>query len=79
MKFLVEKGGNDIIVDVPQKFVYAFSDTVGEVNGPNRGKAVIKLSLGGTSKVSDPNQVKWLAHSILAGLAWFLGAFGCWC
>ena len=27
-KFLVEEGGNEIIVDGPQNFIYAFSDTV---------------------------------------------------
>ena len=28
-KFLVEEGENDIIVDGPQNFIYAYSDTVG--------------------------------------------------
>jgi len=69
-KFLVEEGENDIIVDGPQNFIYAYADTVGEGHGSNRGKAVINLLSGGTSKVSDPDQGKWLAHGILAGLAW---------
>ena len=52
--FLVEEGENDIIVEVPQNFVYAFSDTVGEVHGSNRGKYVINISSGGTSKIIIP-------------------------
>ena len=67
-KFLVKEGVNDIIVDGPQNFIYAFSDTVGEVHGSNRGKAVINISSGGTSKVYNPNQYKWLSHGIMAGL-----------
>ena len=31
--FLVDEGGNDIIVDVPQNFIYAFSSTVGDLHG----------------------------------------------
>ena len=69
-KFLVEEGGNDIIVDGLQNFIYAFADTVGEGHGSNRGKAVINLSSGGSSKFSDPNQGKWLSHSTLTGVAW---------
>ena len=68
--FLVEEGVNDIIVDGPQNFIYAFSDTDGKVHGSNRGKAVINISLGGTSKVYNPNQYKWLSHGIMAGLVW---------
>ena len=45
-KFLVEEGINDIIVDGPQNFIHAFSDTDGKVHGSNRGKAVINISLG---------------------------------
>ena len=40
--------------DGPQKFICAFSDTVGEGHGSNMDKADINLSFGGTSKVSDP-------------------------
>ena len=69
-KFLVEDGENVILVDGPQKFVYAFSDTVSEVYGSNRGKAVINLSSGGTYKFYDPNQGKQLSRGIPAGLAW---------
>ena len=69
-KSLVEEWGNDIFVDVPQNFIYAFSDTVGELHSSNREKNVINISLGGTSKVSDPNQGKWLSHGILGVLAW---------
>ena len=65
-----KRGGYDIIVNNSQNFIYAFSDTVGEGRGSNRGKAVINLSLGGTSKASDTNKDKWLAHFILSGLAW---------
>ena len=54
-KFLVEEGQNDIIADGPQNFNYSFSDTVGEGHGSNRGKAIINLSSGGISKVSDIN------------------------
>ena len=32
-KFLVEEGENDIIVDGPQNFIYAYDDTVGEGHG----------------------------------------------
>ena len=46
------------------------SDTVCEVHGSNRDKAVINIISGGTFKVSDPNKGKWLAHGILTGLAW---------
>ena len=45
-KFLVEEGGNEISVSGTQNFIYAFSDTVGEGNGANRGKAGIDLSTG---------------------------------
>ena len=69
-KFLVEEGGNYIIFDGSHKFIYAFDETIGEGNGSNRGKAVISVSLGGTSKVSDINQGKWLSHGILEGLTW---------
>ena len=54
--FLVEKGGNEIIFNGTQNFIYAFADTFGESNGSRRGKDVINISLGGISKVSDPNQ-----------------------
>ena len=56
-KFLVEEGGNDIIIDGPQNFIYSFSDTVGEGHGLNRGKAVINVRSGRRSKFSDTNQV----------------------
>ena len=69
-KFLIEEGQNYSIVDGPQNFIYAFSDSVGEVHGSNRGKYVINISLGGSSKVSDPNQGKWLAHDIIEVLEW---------
>ena len=45
-------------------------NTVGEVLGSNRFKAVINLISGGTFKVSYPNQGNWLAHGILTVLAW---------
>ena len=32
-KFPVEEGENEISVSGPQKFIYAFSDTVGEGHG----------------------------------------------
>ena len=59
-----------MIVDGPQNFIYAFSDTVGEGHGSNKGKDVINLRSVGSSKVSDANQGKLLSHGILAGLAW---------
>ena len=68
--FLLEEGENDIIVDGPQNFIYAFADTVGEGHVANRENAVINLSSCGTSKVSDTNKGKWLAHGILASLTW---------
>ena len=43
---LVEDRENEISVSGPQKLIYAFSDTVGEVHGSNRGKSVIDLSTG---------------------------------
>ena len=66
-KFLLEQGQgvNDIIVDGPQNFIYAFSDIVGEGQGSNRGKYVINISLDGRSKFSDPNQFKWLSNVIM--------------
>ena len=69
-KFLVQEGGNKIIVDGTQNFFYIFYDTVGEGHGSNRGKSDINISPGGTSKFSYPNQGKWLSRGILAGLAW---------
>ena len=45
-KFLLEEGGNDIIADGPQNLIHAFSDTIGEGYGSNRGKEVIELSTG---------------------------------
>ena len=69
-KFLLEEGGNDIIADGPQNLIHAFSDTIGEGYDSNRGKAVINISSGGTSKFSDTNRGKWLSHGILAGLEW---------
>ena len=68
-KLLVEEGGNDIVIDGTQNFIYAFSDTVSDGNGSNRGNSVIDISSGGSSKVSDYNQGKCLAHGILKGLA----------
>ena len=71
--------GNDIIVDGPQNFIYVFSCTLGEGHRSNRGKHVINLSSGGSFKVPDPYQGKWLYHDILAGLSWVfltLWAFG---
>ena len=59
-----------MIYDDPQNFIYVFSDTVGEGHGSNRDKAVINIISGGTFKVSDPNQGKWLAHGIITGLTW---------
>ena len=59
-KFLVEEGGNDIIFDGPQNFVYEFSETVGGVHGSNRGKSVINISSCGSYKVPDINQGKCL-------------------
>ena len=53
-KFLVEEGENVIIVDVPQNFIYAYSDTVGEGHGSNRVKVVIELSTGG--KALEPEK-----------------------
>ena len=69
-KFLVEDRENDMIVDGNQKVIYAFAYTVNEETDSNRGKSVINIISGGTSKVSDSNQVKWLDHRILTGLAW---------
>ena len=69
-KLLVEEVVNYNIFDGPQNFVYAFSGTVCEVHGSNRGKDVINLSSGGSSKFSDTNKCKWLSHGIMAGLAW---------
>ena len=57
-KLLLEEGGNDIIFNGPDNFIYAFYDTFGEGRGSNRGKYVIGFSLGGCFKVYDPNQVK---------------------
>ena len=57
-KFLVEEEENYIIVGGTQKFIYEFSDTVGEGYGSNSGKSVINLSWGGSSKVYDTNQDK---------------------
>ena len=69
-KFLLEEGENDIIGNGTHNFIYEFSDTVGEGHGSNMEKSVINLSSGGSSKVSDLNQGKWLSHGIMAGLAW---------
>ena len=68
-KFIVEEEGNEISFDGPHNFIYTFSDTVDEVHGSNRGKAVIKIRLVGSSKVYDLNQGKWLSRGILTGLA----------
>ena len=68
-QFLVEEGGNDSIVNGPQNFFYAFSDTIREGHGSNRGKNVINIISGGIYKVYYLNQSKWLDHGILAGLA----------
>ena len=43
-KFLVEEGENEIIVSL--NFIHRFSDTIDEVHGLNRGKAVIDLRTG---------------------------------
>ena len=69
-KSLLGEGLNDIIVDCTQNFIYVFSDTIDEAHGSNRGKAVINIILGVTSKVSDANQGNWLSRGILAGLSW---------
>ena len=69
-KFLVEEGWNDIIFNGPQNFIYVFADTSGEGHSSNRGKAVINIISGGSSKVSDPNEGKWLSHGITTGLSW---------
>ena len=45
-KFLVEEADNEISISVTQNFIYAFSDTVGEVHGSNRGKTAIYLTTG---------------------------------
>ena len=44
---------NKICVSVPQNFIYACSDTVGEVYCSNRGKVVIDLSIG---EVPEPTE-----------------------
>ena len=67
-KFLVEEGGDGIIVDGTQNFIYTFSDTVGEGYGSNRGKDIINPSLGATSKVYYPKQSNCLSNVILTGL-----------
>ena len=69
-KFLVEDWGNYIIVDSPHRFIYEFAYTFDEGHGSNRGKDIININLGGSSKVSDTNQGKWLSRGILPGLAW---------
>ena len=69
-KYLGEEGGNEIIVDGPRNFIYAFSEPVGGGHDLNRVKAVINLSSCGTSKVYDTNQGKWLSSGILTDLAW---------
>ena len=43
-KFLVEEGQNEI--SDSHKFIYSFSDTVGEEHGSNRVKSVIDLITG---------------------------------
>ena len=45
-KFVVEEGGDEIIVSGPQKFFYYFSDTIGEGHGSNRGNVVLNLRTG---------------------------------
>ena len=45
-RLLVEEEDNEISVSGPQTFTYAFSDTVGEGHGSNRGKSVIDISTG---------------------------------
>ena len=76
-KFLVDEGDNGISISGTQNFIYVFSNTVGEGYESNRGKAVMNIRSGGTSKVSDPNQGKRLDCGILEGLAWvFLALLG---
>ena len=43
-KLLVEEGRNEISASVPQNFIYAFSDTVGEGHGSNRGNQLLILA-----------------------------------
>ena len=69
-KFLVKEGENDIIVNGPHNFIYAFAYAVGERHESNMVKDVINLSLVGTSKMYDINKGKWLAHVIMTGLTW---------
>ena len=55
-KILVEEGGNEIIVDSPQNFIYELAETVGGGHVSNKDKNVTNFILGGNSKVSDTNQ-----------------------
>ena len=57
-KFLVDERGKDIIFYVTKNFIYSFSDTAGERHSSIRDKAVVNLSSGGSSKISDLNQGK---------------------
>ena len=50
-KFLVEEADNEISISVTQNFIYVFSDTVGEVDGSNRGKSAIEISKGEVPKM----------------------------
>ena len=43
---LVEDEENEISVSGPQKFIYAFDNSVSEGYGPDSGKLVIDLSTG---------------------------------
>ena len=70
-KFLVGEEENAIIVDDTLNFIYAFSNTISEGHGSNRGKDVITISSGVTSRVFDTNQFKWLSCVILAGMVCF--------
>ena len=45
-RFLLEEGGNEIIVSGPQKFIYSLSDTVSKGHGSNRSISVIGLGTG---------------------------------
>ena len=47
-KFLVEEGGNNIIFDGSNNFIYALADTVGEGNFSKRGKGIININSGET-------------------------------
>ena len=70
--FVVEEGENGI--SVSQNFVYAFTDTIGDVNGSNRVKKVIDIS---TREVPAPPETE---NDIVLTVIYCLTAmenFGC--